>query len=205
MPLPTPSAEGQAGLLCRLFLLKPGRQPGPRGSRAPLLCFEQQLGSWIGLECELPLPRHQATNGGRGPLHLPSPQTRKVQLGEGVGSGIADPPLLRPSAAPAWPNMPCPYSCPALCSPPAHSHPSADPLGSGPGDNPPRKAMAGSWPFTSNGPGAQHTASMVSVNPPNEAGIPTLPLQTGNQLQEVIGLPPSPTAATITKSSASQE
>lgn len=84
MPLPTPSAEGQAGLLCRLFLLEPGRQPGPRGSRAPLLCFEHQLGSWIGLECELPLPRHQATNGG-GSASPQSSDKKGTAGGGGVG------------------------------------------------------------------------------------------------------------------------
>lgn len=36
---PTPSAKEGAGLLCRLFLRKLGKPPGPRGSRAPLLCL----------------------------------------------------------------------------------------------------------------------------------------------------------------------
>lgn len=87
MPLPTPSAEGQAGLLCRLFLLEPGRQPGPRGSRAPLLCFEHQLGSWIGLECELPLPRHQATNGG-GLCISPVLRQERYSWGRGCGQEL---------------------------------------------------------------------------------------------------------------------
>ena len=87
----------------------------------------------------------------QGALHLPSPQTRRVQL-EGWGQEL----LILPSWDPQQPHSLALHAMPSflLCHGLVHSPPTAGLLQGGnsvpgPWDNSHQKAMAASWPFTS--------------------------------------------------------
>lgn len=98
-------AEGMAGLLCRLFLQKPGKQPGPTGSRAPLFCFYQQQGSRMGPRVQASITPHQADN--RGPWIAVSRQeedSKRVRVGTADLPPRPSPPGLSPAPQPREPG-----------------------------------------------------------------------------------------------------